>query len=95
MVEFEIPQMSYRRCPTCAAPVVIPFPSTWTLDLIKEGPPAGPVWAYAMPHRETCTASEPQPRPGHAVRLPGRYVTRLDIFIPSDVHPPSMERLGP
>jgi hypothetical protein len=77
----KLPPMTYRPCPDCAAPIVSPFPDTWTFDLIKEGPRSDPVVAFGTPHRDTCGAPLPTPEPGIAVRTSGAYVSHLDIGI--------------
>ncbi|MFI5938033.1 hypothetical protein [Actinoplanes sp. NPDC051494] len=56
-----------------------PFPATWFLDLVKEGPPQGSVGAFVTPHRPDCTLPVPEPIPGIATRIPGKYVTGLSI----------------
>jgi hypothetical protein len=77
MTTVSMPPMTYRPCPECSAPIVSPFPDTWTFDLIKERPRSGPVKTFGTPHRDTCTAPLPQPEPGIAVRTPSRYVNNL------------------
>lgn len=68
-----------RQCRTCAAPIVSPFPADWELELIKEGPPGGPVDAFCTPHRPGCAAPRANPQPGIVVRVSGRYVTDVRI----------------
>lgn len=80
-VTIAMPTMIYRPCPACSAPIVNPFPPSWTFDMIKEGPSGGPVTAYGTPHRDSCQATIVIPEPGIAVRTPGTYVGRLDIYI--------------
>lgn len=70
---------TYRPCPSCSAPIVSPFPDTWTFDLIKEGPREGPVESFGTPHRPECDAPEPDPQPGISVRVPGKHITKLDV----------------
>lgn len=65
---------TYRPCLVCQAPIMSPFPDTWTVDLIKEGPPGGPVTSWITPHAEQCDAPVPTPDPGIAVRVPGQFV---------------------
>src|SRR5688572_2676543 len=48
------PAGTFRPCSGCRAPVVAPFPADWSLDLIKVGPPKGPVDCYLTPHRPGC-----------------------------------------
>lgn len=80
---------NYRPCTTCHAPIVDPFPQDWSIDLIKEGPPEGPVETFTTPHRPCCgsTANNPAtwPTPGIAVNIPGQYIaevgTPFDAYI--------------
>lgn len=78
----DLPLGTYRPCRTCAAPATDPFPDDWSLELIKEGPEGGPVDSYITPHRHLCGAPDADPRPGLAVRVSGRYVTRLTFAPP-------------
>jgi hypothetical protein len=71
-----------RPCTTCHAPMIDPFPPTWDLELIKEGPADGPVRSYLTPHTDDCTALHADPHPGVAVRVRGHYVTNLTVSIP-------------
>jgi hypothetical protein len=75
---------AYRPCRTCGAPIVDPFPAEWTIDLIREGPRRGPVRSFCTPHSEQCDALTPEytDDTGICVRLPGRYVTSIDISPP-------------
>lgn len=81
---------TYRPCHGCQAPIRQPFPEDWTIEMIKEGPPTGPVRAFLTPHTAECTAPDANPQPGHVVRVPGRYV--VDLII--DTWPPPTYRLG-
>lgn len=78
----DLPSATYRPCRVCAAPAMEPFPDEWTIELIKEGPEGGPVDSYVTPHRSLCDAPAADPRPGLAVRVSGRYVTRLTFAPP-------------
>lgn len=82
MTTRSIPLGTLRQCPDCHAPAVDPFPDAWNLDLIKEGPPSGPVAVFYTPHTDTCTTPVADPQPGLAVRVSGRSVTNLTIDLP-------------
>lgn len=71
-----------RQCRECAAPAIDPFPPDWHIDLIKEGPETGPVRTFYTPHRADCGMGVPDPRPGIAVRVSGRYVAALAVQPP-------------
>lgn len=77
----------YRPCGVCAAPAVVPFPADWTIELIKEGPPVGPVSTYFTPHRPDCTAPDADPQPGISVRVQGAAVVDLDVRLPGTLVP--------
>jgi len=81
----------YRPCTVCEAPVVSPFPNTWTIDMIKEGFRWGPVRAYYTPHAEQCDAPMPTyaEDTGVCVRIPGHYVASINI------EPPPVPRTPP
>lgn len=70
-----------RQCRVCVAPMVAPFPADWSLDLIKEGPPEGPVATFYTPHRPGCTAPYADPVPGMAVRISGSAVQKVTLCI--------------
>lgn len=82
MIPVDGPTGTYRPCHTCQAPIVSPFPDTWELELIKEGPQAGPVRTFYTPHRPGCGAPYADPDPGIAVRLRGTYVKALTFLPP-------------
>jgi hypothetical protein len=63
---------TYRRCPACQAPIFDPFPADWNLDLIKEGPAAGPVDTFVTAHLPWCKERLTQPAQGMAIRVPAR-----------------------
>jgi len=73
------PRGTYRPCHACQAPIMVPFPADWEVEMVKEGPPQGPVRTFITLHRDGCTAPYADPRPGIAVRISGRYVTGLDF----------------
>jgi hypothetical protein len=73
---------NYRPCPTCHAPIVLPFPADWELEMIKEGPQAGPADTFYMPHLPGCTAPYADPQPGIALRVHGTNVASLSIAVP-------------
>lgn len=82
----------YRPCRVCTAPIVDPFPEAWEIEMIKEGPPEGPVRSFITPHRDGCAAPYADPQPGIALRLPGTTVASLHFEIPPPV-PPSGDTL--
>lgn len=77
----------YRPCNGCRAPIMVPFPPDWSMDLIKVGPPQGPVDSYFTPHEPGCHLTVTKDGmfrdpmacvgPGIAVNVPGRYITGL------------------
>lgn len=74
----------YRPCEGCRAPIRSPFPDAWWLDMIKVGSAGGPVHSYGTPHLPGCDVPKPDPQPGIAVRVPGKYVT--DVLIGQGDH---------
>lgn len=82
MSEVDFPPATYRPCRTCKAPAIDPFPDGWILELVKEGEQDGPVRSYVTPHRDDCTAPPADPRPGLAVRVDGRSISRIQIVPP-------------
>jgi hypothetical protein len=79
------PRGTYRPCPVCRAPIVDPFPEAWEIEMVKEGPPQGPVKTFITPHRDDCDAPYADPQPGLALRLPGRTVASLRFDLPPPV----------
>ena len=82
MTKLDIPNGTYRGCRTCQAPAMDPFPDTWSLDAVEEGPADGPVRTFITPHRDGCTAPLADPQPGIAVRVSGVYVVRCHFVAP-------------
>lgn len=72
----------YRPCTVCSAAIVMPFPPFWDLEMVKEGPPGGPVKTYLIPHSTGCTAPVSEPKPGVAVVVKGEYVKNLAVGLP-------------
>lgn len=85
MTQVRGPRGTYRPCLTCRAPIVVPFPPTWELEMIKEGPPSGSVKSFITVHRDDCTAPYADPQPGIAVRVPGTTVASLSFNLPGAV----------
>lgn len=81
MTAVQGPTGVYRPCAVCAAPIVDPFPPTWEIEMIKEGPPSGPVQSFITIHRDTCDAPYADPQPGLALRLPGHTVATIGFTL--------------
>lgn len=72
---------NYRPCPTCKAPIRDPFPADWEIEMVKEGPPEGPVKTHFTPHTDACDAPYADPCPGVALRVSGAAVTRIGFSL--------------
>ncbi len=71
-----------EQCIACWAPVIIPFPPDWCVDLTARGSAAtGPVRTTFTPHRPGCIMQPMrfEPGTGMSVRVQGENIASLNL----------------